>query len=361
MSEAAAISEAARAFLKEAAPFDVVRQTTATAEGWAPTQWRTFASELGFAGLAAPESVGGAGLGVAELAAVAEALGETLLPIPWFESAALATLILNEAGGEAHLGKIASGEAIATFAARDQSGGLLPEALGARVEGGKLCGTAHYVPFGAQADLFIVAAREAAGLSLFAIGRGAPRLSIEPRTSLDLTRPLATLNFDNVPIDGAQVGQPGKSAAPLMRALDHASVVLAAEQIGGMQRTLDEVVAYAKQRVQFGRAIGSFQAMKHRFADMKLALEAARSALSWALEALATNDPEASLACAGTRAYCSHAYLKLAAEGIQLHGGIGFTWEHHAHLFFKRARSSSTLLDPPAHHRERVAAGVLDS
>jgi alkylation response protein AidB-like acyl-CoA dehydrogenase len=359
--ELAAISEAARDFLKEAAPFDVVRQIVDGPEGWARPAWRTFGQELGFAGLAAPESVGGAALGVAALAAVAEALGETLLPIPWFESAALSTLILTEAGDETHLPAIASGETIATFAARDATGGLLPAALGARIVDGVLSGSAHFVPFGVQADLFIVAAREGEGVSLAAVAADAGGVAVKAETSLDLTRPLATVSFAGVPVDGARIGPAGAGAAPLLRALDLASLVLAGEQVGGMQRTLDEVVAYSKQRVQFGRAIGSFQAMKHRFADMKLLLEGARSALSWALRAIETDDPEAPLACAGARAYCSQAYLKLAAEGVQLHGGVGFTWEHHAHLFFKRARSSSTLLDPPERQRERVAAALLDA
>lgn len=357
-SDTGAIAEAARAFLKEAAPFDVVRRVVDSPEGWARDEWRTFAQELGFAGLAAPESAGGAALGVAELAVVAEALGETLLPIPWFESAVLATLILREAGADAQLSAIAAGEAIATFAARDATGAPLPAALGVQAVGGLLNGAAHYVTFGAQADAFVVAAREDSGVSLFMVEARANGVSVQKETSLDLTRPLATVHFESV--QGARVGEPGAGEAPLLRALDIAGVVLAAEQIGAMQRTLDEVVAYAKQRVQFGRVIGSFQAMKHRFADMKLSLEAARSALAWALRALAESDPQAPLACAGARAFCSQAFLAIAAEGVQLHGGVGFTWEHHAHLFFKRARSSSTLLDPPARHRERVAAALLD-
>jgi alkylation response protein AidB-like acyl-CoA dehydrogenase len=135
--------------------------------------------------------------------------------------------------------------------------------------------------------------------------------------------------------------------------------MLAAEQVGGMQRTLDEVVAYSLQRVQFGRVIGSFQAMKHRMADMKLKLEAARSAACWAASLLAEGATEAFAACAAARAYCSDAYLEIASEGIQLHGGIGFTWDHQAHLFFKRARGSFTLLDAPPVHRERVAVSLL--
>jgi alkylation response protein AidB-like acyl-CoA dehydrogenase len=361
MSEnVAAISEAARDFIKEAAPFDVVRQIVDSPEGWAPDTWRTFAQDLGFAGLAAPESAGGAGLGVTELCTVAEALGETLLPIPWFESAVLSTLILRETGGERFLDAIASGKTIATFAARDAAGGPLPQALGARIVNGKLSGETHFVPFGAHADLFVVAAREDKGVSLVVAAANAGGISLKAETSFDPTRPLATIAFHDVTVADARVGAAGAGATPLMRALDLASVVLAAEQVGGMARTLDGVVAYSKQRVQFGRVIGSFQAMKHRFADMKLLLEGARSALAWALRAIETNDPQAPLACAGARAYCSQAYLKIAAEGIQLHGGIGFTWEHHAHLFFKRARSSSTLLDPPSLHKERVASALLD-
>ena len=353
-----AIRDAARDFLAANASFDDVRTALSGSDGWSPGLWKQFAVELGFAALAIPEAQGGSGLGVAELAIVAEELGASLAPIPWFESAVLATLTLIEVGAQAELAQIAAGR-IATLAFRDAVGAHLPGGVGPEIRDGALTGAAHFVSFAAAAELLIVVAREQPGLSLVAIAASAPGVEITPVTTFDLTRPLATIQFNTVDIAAKRLCPAGGGEAAFMRALSMSGAILAAEQVGGMRRTLEEALAYAKQRVQFGRTIGSFQAMKHRFADMKLLLEGARSAAAWAIDAIAANDPEAPIACAGAQAYCSDAYLRIAAEGVQLHGGIGFTWEHHAHLFFKRARSSSALLDPPAHHREQVARAII--
>jgi alkylation response protein AidB-like acyl-CoA dehydrogenase len=352
------IRDAARAFLRDACDFAAVRRVIDGDEGWDAGLWRQFGGELGFAGLAIPEAHGGSGLGPLELAVVAEELGAVLAPIPWFETAVLAAGLLMHAGDGHHLADIAAGRVAATLAVRDALAVPLPDGIGPRIEDGVLSGTAHFVPFGAATDLFVVAAREV-GVSVAAVPRGAAGVRVEKLVSMDLTRPLAHVHFDHVEIGGMRVGAPGEGGAALDRTLAVAAAMLAAEQVGGMQRTLDEVVAYSLQRVQFGRVIGSFQAMKHRMADMKLKLEATRSAACWAASLLAEGAAEAFAACAAARAYCSDAYLEIASEGIQLHGGIGFTWEHHAHLFFKRARSSFTLLDAPYVHRERIAVSLL--
>lgn len=355
-----AIRDAAHGFLAANATFDHVRQALSGPEGWSRDLWKQFAKDLGFAGLAVPETLGGSGLGLAELALVAEELGACLAPMPWFESAVLSALTLQAIGATAQQSEIAAGR-IVTLALREAPGRPLPLGVGPEIRGGALEGEAHFVPFGHIAETLIVAARERGGLSLFAIAANAEGVEIIPAVTLDLTRPMASIRLAGVDVSSARLGAPGQCEDALMRALALSGAVLAAEQVGGMRRTLAELVAYAKQRVQFGRQIGSFQALKHRMADMKVLLEGARSAAAWAIDAVRTNDPGALTACAGARAYCSDTYLKVAAEGIQLHGGIGFTWEHHAHLFFKRARSSSTLLDPPEHHRELVARAIVDA
>jgi len=326
---------------------------------WDAALWQRFAGELGFAGLAIAPAHGGAGLGPIELCSVAEELGGLLAPIPWFETV-LAAAVLEHAGCTGHLGRIASGALTATFALRGAGGGRLLGNIGPRITGGALHGTAHFVPFGAVAELLVVAATEQGGISLFAMPAATAGVRIESLTSMDSTRPLAHVHFDHVSVDRLRAGVGGGAAPVLEQSLALGACILAAEQLGGMQRTLDETIAYSLQREQFGRKIGSFQALKHRMADMKLQLEAARSAVAWAATRLAEGAPDAHTAAAAARAFCTDAYLASTADGIQLHGGIGFTWDHHAHRFFKRARATASLLDTAAVLREFVAGGLLD-
>lgn len=352
------IRDTARTFLRKSCDFARLHHVIDGDAGWDTDLWKRFSGDLGFAGLAIPEAHGGSGLGPLEMALVAEELGAVLAPIPWFETAVLAAGVLAQVGATDHLADIAQGRLVATLALRDADATPLPGGIGPRIENSSLHGTAHFVPFGAIADMFVVPAHEM-GISLLAIPRATPGVRVEKLVSMDLTRPLAHVHFENVAIGALRAGALGQGGAALEKTLALAAAILAAEQVGGMQRTLDEVVAYSLQRVQFGRVIGSFQALKHRMADMKLRLEAARSAATWAAALLAEGAPDAPTACAAARAYCTDAYLEIASEGIQLHGGIGFTWDHHAHLFFKRARGSFTLLDPPSIHRERVAFDLL--
>jgi alkylation response protein AidB-like acyl-CoA dehydrogenase len=352
--EHAAIRDAVRGFLAERASMAHVRAALESEDGWSRQIWRGLAGELGFAGLAIAEEHGGAGLGVRELAIVAEELGGALAPIPWFETAVLSATLLSACAAYEHLPRVASGQCIATLAWRDASG--KPDAIGPELRDGRLHGAAHYVSFGHVADLLLVAARTGDSVALCAIDSHARGVATQKQTSLDLARPFATITFD-----GASATILDADATLILAySFAMASAVLAAEQVGAAARVLDDTVAYSKQRVQFGRVIGSFQAMKHRMADMKLELEAARSAAAWALDALETEATDLQLACSGARAACSDAFLHIASEGVQLLGGIGFTWEHSAHLYFKRARASSTLLDSPAHQREIVARALLD-
>lgn len=368
-----AIREAARSFLGDQAGFERLRHTVDSAAGWDAELWRGFAIDLGFAGLGIAEADGGIGLGPLEQALILEELGRTLAPIPWFESVVLAGGVVARAASGAQrstlLGRIATGETIATLAMRDAAGGSLPAGIGPRLvgsgDGWTLEGEAHYVPFGHVASLLLVVARtEGAqqwdGLSLVALPADAAGVSVERRVSLDLTRPYSTVRFDRIAVAPDQIlGTAATAGPPLARALAAAGGLLASEQVGGAARSLDETVAYSKERVQFGRVIGSFQAVKHRLADMKLLVDSARSAADWAARAIDA-DGDIETAAAGARSYCSEAFLACAADAIQLHGGVGFTWEHHAHLFFKRARASATLLDSPLDCREAIARAIID-
>ncbi|AYJ87072.1 acyl-CoA dehydrogenase [Sphingomonas paeninsulae] len=371
--EQVAVRDAARDYLQENAGFEQLRRTVDGTAGWDEELWRGFASELGFAGAGIAEEDGGIGLGAIEQALILEELGRTLAPIPWFESVVLAGRAITATATADQrrklLSGISTGETIATLAMLASSGVSAPDGVGPQIDlkDGQwvLAGEAHYVPFGHVATLLIVAARRPGtsgwdGLTLIALPVDTPGLSVKRVVSLDLTRPYTTVCFDNVTVDESQLlGAVGEAGPALHRTLIGAAGLLAAEQLGGATRSLEETVAYAKDRVQFGRTIGSFQAVKHRLADMKLLVDYARSASDWAARAIA-EDGDFESAASGARSYCSDAFLTCASDAIQLHGGIGFTWEHHAHLFFKRARSSSTMLGSPAEHREAIARTIID-
>jgi alkylation response protein AidB-like acyl-CoA dehydrogenase len=348
-AEIAGIAEAAAAYLRDQCDFARLRAAVDGPDGWDRELWNGFAVELGFAGLGIAEHHGGAGMGTAALLAVAEVLGGMLAPIPWFETTVLAAGVIAAAAADFLLADIAAGRDVGTLAHGD---GLV-------IASGLLSGVAQYVPFGAVADVIVVAAREGTAMSLVGVRRDTPGVNVIGLVSMDLTRPLAKLQFDNVDVSACRLGPAASGADALARALRVAQLVLAAESVGGIDRTLTETVAYAKQRVQFGRVIGGFQAIKHRLANMKLRAEAARSALAWGLAALQAGGGE--VECAATLAFCAETYHQVAADGIQLHGGIGFTWEHHAHLFFKRARGTMNLLGAPAPHYEKLAARLLDT
>ncbi|AHE54643.1 acyl-CoA dehydrogenase family protein [Sphingomonas sanxanigenens] len=363
--EQLAIRDAARDYLRDHAGFERLRTVVDGEAGWDEALWRGFAGELGFTGLGIAEADGGIGLGPIEQALVLEELGRTLAPIPWFESVVLAGGTIARAFDgpmrAALLGRIAGGEP-ATLAVRAPSGAALPGGIGPRIADGRLSGEAQYVPFGHVAALLLVAARSGDGdgwdgLTLAAIPADRAGISIERVTTLDLTRPFATIRFDDVDVAADEMVADAGDA--IRQGWLAATGLLASEQVGGAARALEETVAYAMERVQFGRIIGSFQAVKHRLADMKLLVDSARSAADWAARAIADGGDFAQ-AAAGAATYCSQAFLTCAADAIQLHGGIGFTWEHHAHLFFKRARSSAALLDAPDAHRDAIARAIID-
>jgi alkylation response protein AidB-like acyl-CoA dehydrogenase len=261
---------------------------------------------------------------------------------------------------KSYLPGIASGETIATLAITEDNGkwdfsGIELKAA-KKGDGWVLDGHKMFVIDGHIANLIIVAARTGKGVSLFAVPGDAAGLTRTPLPTMDQTRKQARLEFSGTP--ATLIGTEGGAEAGLSKTLDLAAVALAAEQVGGAQRVLDSSVDYAKTRIQFGRPIGSFQAIKHKCADMLLEVESAKSAAYYAAWAAAEDSDELPVVASLAKSYCSEAYFHAAAENIQIHGGIGFTWEHPAHLYFKRAKSSELLLGDPSYHRELLAQRI---
>jgi alkylation response protein AidB-like acyl-CoA dehydrogenase len=350
-----------RQFLESKSPETEVRRLMETTEGYDPAVWSQMANELGLQSLVIPEEYGGQGFTYVELTVVLEEMGRALLAAPFYSTVVLATNAVLHSGDEAAkkeiLPGIASGETIATLALTEPNGKWDLSGVEATAtksgDAWTIDGTKMFVLDGHVADVIIVAARTGAGLSLFKVDGAAAGLTRTPLATMDQTRKQAKLEFSGVP--GTLIGTDGGAEEVLGRVLDLAVVALAAEQVGGAQKVLDMSVEYAKDRVQFGRPIGSFQAIKHKCADMLLEVESAKSAAYYAAWCAAElNDELPEVACLA-KAYCSEAYFHSAAENIQIHGGIGFTWEHPAHLYFKRAKSSELLFGDPTYHRELLA------
>jgi alkylation response protein AidB-like acyl-CoA dehydrogenase len=361
------LRESVRRFLTERAPLTRVRELMETADGTDPDVWRQASAQLGLPGIAVPEEYGGAGFSFAEQAIVLEELGAALFTGPYLASAVLAATTLlasdDEEAKKDLLPGIAAGETVATLAFTEDGGSWDPASIRLAAtkttkNGWRLDGHKSFVLDGHAADLIlVVAATETDGrLSLFAITGTADGLTRRALPTLDQTRKLARLAFDHTP--ARLVGEPGAARAVLDHTLDVAAVALAAEQLGGAQRALDMAVAYAKVRQQFGRPIGSFQAIKHRCADLLLEVESLRSAVGYAAAAVAASSAELPVLAPLLKAYASEVYSHVAGENIQIHGGIGFTWEHDAHLYLKRAKASELFLGDAGYHRERLATRI---
>ncbi len=353
-----------RRFLTDKSPSAAVRALMVDEVGYDPVVWRQLADQLGLPGIAIPERFGGSGFSFVELAIVLEETGRALLPAPYFSSAVLAAYAILDADDEKAatdlLPGIADGRRIGTLAVTEDSGqwGLDGLAVSATAGAGGwvLDGAKSYVVDGHIADLVLVAARTPAGLSLFAVDGSAPGLQRTSLPTLDLTRKLARIVFDHTP--ATLVGADGGAGASLTRTLDKAALALAAEQVGGAQRVLDMAVEYAKLRRQFDRPIGSFQAIKHKASEMLLRVESARAAAQYGAWAVAEGSDEVPALASLAKAYCSDAYLFAAGENIQIHGGVGFTWEHDAHLYFKRAKASQLLFGDGLYHREQLVQRI---
>ncbi|MBV8692469.1 MAG: acyl-CoA/acyl-ACP dehydrogenase [Actinobacteria bacterium] len=350
-----------RAFLEQKSPETEVRRLMETDEGYDPAVWAQMSSQLGLQGLVIPEELGGSGYTMRELGIVLEEMGRVLLCAPFFSTAVLATSALLASGDDAVqkalLPKIASGESIATLALLEERGGWDEDAvqLTATEAGGSwtLSGVKSFVLDGHTADTILVAARTPAGVSLFHVAGDAAGLTRGLLVTMDQTRKLARLEFADTPAQ--LIGTEGGGWPAVDHALQMAAVALANEQVGGAQRCMEISVDYAQNRIQFGRPIGSFQAVKHRCADMLVQVEMAKSAAYYANWCAATESDDLAVAAPMAKSYCSEAYFRIASDTIQVHGGIGFTWEHPAHLYFKRAKSAELLFGDPRHQRKLLA------
>jgi alkylation response protein AidB-like acyl-CoA dehydrogenase len=349
-----------RRFLEERSPESEVRRLMDTDDGFDRAVWEQLSSQLSLPGLAIPEEYDGAGFGYVDLAVVFEEMGRGLFCGPYFATVALAANALLHAPDEAArkdlLPGIARGETIATLAVTEHDGAWREASIATTArpaaDGWLLTGTKDFVVDGHIADLLLVVANTNAGPSLFAVEGDAAGLGRELLHTLDETRKLARVSLSDTP--GRLVGTDGGGWAVVERVLDLASVALSLEAVGGAQRCLEMAVEYAKVRVQFGRPIGSFQAVKHRCANMLVEVEGAKSAAYYAAWCAAEVNEELPIGASLAKAYCTEVYATAAADNIQVHGGIGFTWEHPAHLYLKRAKSSELLLGDPATHRDRL-------
>ena len=358
----------ARKFLENECTSEFVRARMAEPAGVTDAFWTKLA-EQGWTGLVYPEEFGGTGLGFVDLTVLMEEMGRAVMPGPFF-STLLGGLTILEAGSAAQkkewLTKIAGGEAKAALAFTEPNArwDAAAVAVTAREAGGKytLSGTKLFVLDAHVADVIVVVARtreskrSEEGLSLFLVPKGTRGLSVKLLPTMDQTRKLCEVKLEDVVVGAdALMGPRDGGWTPLARVLDRATVALCAEMCGGAQRVLDMTTEYAKIRIAFGKPIGSYQGVKHKAADMLVESENAKSLTYYAAWAVDENVPEAPLAASMAKAYASDAFRKIAGAGIQLHGGIGFTWEHDLHLYFKRAKSSEFTFGDASYHRERVA------
>jgi alkylation response protein AidB-like acyl-CoA dehydrogenase len=363
------LRSATRDFLAKECGSKVVRKLMEGADSYDPALWKKMAG-LGWTSLGVPEEYGGAG-SFLDLIVVLEECGRALLPGPFFATMGLAVPALIEAGTEAQkkeaLGAIADGKARATLALTEASGrwdaagvtlSAKPAAGGWRLDGVKL-----FVPDAEGAEYIVVAARTRGegeeGISLFLV-KGRPKgMTVTQMQTLDMTRRWSEVRFDGVELGAdALMGAPDKAWPALKRTLEWATAALCAEMVGGAQKVLESSTEYAKTRHQFGKPIGIYQAVSHKLADMLVLSESGRSATYYAAWAVEADAPDRSLASSMAKAYVSDAYRKVAGDGIQVHGGIGFTWEHDMHLYFKRAKSSEVTLGDATYHRELVAQAL---
>ena len=370
--EQEALRQSAREVLADRAGPVAYRAAMGSKSGTDDGLWKTV-TELGWSGVAIDEQHGGLGLGLIELTILMEETGRALAPVPFFSTVALAGPLLEQASGPSRdegLRAIASSGARATVALGQKDGRF--DAAGvsvkaARTESGwKFSGTASLVPDAHLADQIVVIARTARsrnpeeGLSLFFVPAAALKSKPKPQASLDGNRRMADVKLGGVEVPAdALLGEEGNAWPLVARALDRAAVLLAAEAVGVATATLDRAVAYARERTQFDRPIGSFQAISHKCADMLLVTETARSHVYYAAWALEEGAPDARLAAATAKAAASDAARIVANDSIQVHGGIGFTWEHDMHLFYRRAKFCELFLGDASAWRERVAAALV--
>jgi alkylation response protein AidB-like acyl-CoA dehydrogenase len=350
-----------RAFLAAKSPESAVRSLMATQSGFDAGVWRQMAGQLGLPGILIPEEHGGQGLTAVELSIVMEEMGRVVFCGPFLSTAVLAVSALLATGDQkamaALLPGIAAGQTVATLAYAEDAGldgaAAAPLTAESGPDGYLVTGTRRFVLDGAAADVILLIAQTTDGPGLIAVSGSASGLARTPLRSMDQTRKLADLELREVP--GQLIGEPGAGRDALSAALAAGRVALAAEQVGGALAALESAVEYAKTRVQFGVPIGSFQAIKHRCADALVDVESARSVAQQAGWAAAHDPDDLELTAVFAAAYCAEVCTRVATTNIQVHGGIGFTWEHSAHLYLKRAKGSEQLFGSPRSNRRSLA------
>ena len=348
------LKDNARKFFSGECPMDQVRRLMETDTAFDGVLWAKMA-EQGYTGIIFPEEYGGVGLGKVELILFMEEAGRALLPGPFFSTVALAGVVLDALGTteqkKRYLAPICRGEARSTLAMLEASASWDPADVRIAAVNGKLTGEKLFVPDAAAADTILVVARN----GVFLVDAKAPGITISPMSGMDLARKLYAVQFKDTPAE--KLGE----TAGLSKALDVATAALVAEMVGGMQRVLDLTVEYAKMRKQFGKPIGMFQAVQHQCADMYLETENSRSAAYYAAWALEEHAPDAAVAVSIAKVYASDAGRTVGNRGIQVHGGMGFTWENDVHLYYRRAKASETMFGDATFHRERIARMVMDA
>jgi alkylation response protein AidB-like acyl-CoA dehydrogenase len=358
------IRSTARQYLEDRVGLGRVRELMMSDQGFDRVLWKELA-DMGWPGLVISEDLGGSGLSPVEMSVLLEEMGRLVTPGPFFASAVLATTAILELATPEQQGdllpRMAAGDtlgALAMFETARSWDAPAPQTMASREgESWVLRGAKRSVIGGAEADFLLVSAVTNEGVAVFVVGSDASGLTVEPEPALDPTRPQARITLDSVGVDGAARLGTGDSGDGLRRVFSLATAYLAAEQVGGAERCMEMSVDYAKTRHQFGRPIGSYQSIKHRCANMLMKVEHAKSAARYAAR-VADHADELAVAAPLAGAVASEAYVWVAGENIQVHGGIGFTWEHDAHIYLKRAKASSLLLGDARHQRDLLGKAI---
>jgi alkylation response protein AidB-like acyl-CoA dehydrogenase len=347
------LQDSAREFFTGEVPIARVRRLIDTDTADDAALWKKLADQ-GYTGITFPEEHGGVGLGAVELILLMEEAGRALLPGPFFSTVALAGSVIDACGSAAqkktYLSPICGGSARSTLAILETSASWDPADAQMTAANGRLSGDKLFVPDAGVADSLVVVAKD----GVYVVDAKAAGVTISPMAGMDLTRKLYAVTLKNAPAEQLE------NTAGLARGMSIATAALVAEMVGGMQRTLDITVEYAKTRKQFGKPIGQFQAVQHQCADMYLETESSRSAAYYAAWALQEQAPDAAVAVSIAKTYASDASRTVGNRGIQIHGGMGFTWENDLHLYYRRAKASETALGDATFHRERIARLTMD-
>ena len=356
------LKENARKFLVSECPMTEVRRIMETADGYDAALYRRMADQ-GFTGIIFPERYGGLGLGKVEMAVLLEEMGWALVPGPYFSSVLLAGAVIDAAGSDAQkqefLTPIAEGRTRATLAALESAGSWNLDGVSMKARGDVLFGEKHFVTDAAASDFLVVVARDGNEPVIVLVDSNAPGVTIAASPAIDLTRKLYSVRFNQV--QGELIASGPAAGAALDQALQIATVGLSAELTGGMQRGMELTVEYAKTRKQFGKPIGGYQAVQHQCADMYVWTESSRSAALYAAWMLNSGEAGAATAVSVAKMYASDAAREVASRTIQVHGGMGFTWENDCHLYYRRAKASEVMLGDGTFHRDRIARMLVDA